>query len=680
MLTNTKNSQYSKLIPLQWNQVKWNGGFWEDIMRVFSTKTVSHIHEIFENEEISHMVENFRICADKSDIRSHIGPNFGDGDFYKWLEAVIYARKYNNGEWLQSCLDEYIDLIIKSQLSDGYISTKQIINERNGIKNRMEKINAFEIYNMGHLLTLSCIYYRVTGKDKLLKAGEKAADYLEEIFEAQIENDQVMTAVCPAHYMGLIELYRTTGKKKYLVLAEKMIESRDRVANGSDDNQDRVILKTQKKIVGHAVRATYLYAGVADLYAETGDIEYLDMLHRVWDNMINYKTYITGGIGSVYNGASPYGYFLKHALVHQAFGYEYQLPNITAYNETCASVGLILWAYRMFLVEAKASYMDMIERSFYNVLLASVNIEGNKFFYENVLRRTKKLEYRLIWPLTRCEYLKSFCCPPNVARTVLQSSEYAYAVHKNEIYIGLYGNNCAAIEMEMCSFELEQITEYPYSGKIHFVIRKFKGQGSAKIQVRIPGWVSDGKIVTKNSCIYINKEQANTYVGVNISQEQKDVYIEFEMKARFIEANPLVEECINQVAVERGPLVYCLESCDIQTETLDDVWISLGTELIEVEMEIENRKVVALETEFYVKRKGFEKADLYRRVNEPEFDKVQGRLIPYFCWDNRGTFQHEKNYDAKILKYKLDMPDSNLYDEMKVWLPVLYSVNEQVLC
>ena len=215
------------------------------------------------------------------------------------------------------------------------------------------------------------------------------------------------------------------------------------------------------------MRATYLYAGVADLYAEEGDKEYLDVLHKVWKNMVNTKIYLTGGVGALYNGASPYGDFWNHQLIHQAFGYEYQLPNVTAYNETCASIGLVMWAYRMFLIEPKAEYFDVIERALLNVNLAAVSLDGKKFFYENMLRRAKKLEYKLIWPLTRTEYLISYCCPPNLARMVTQSGEYAYTVSDDSIYTGIYGECEAALTLKNgAAFTLKQKTEYPYDGKI----------------------------------------------------------------------------------------------------------------------------------------------------------------------------------------------------------------------
>ena len=213
-------------------------------------------------------------------------------------------------------------------------------------------------------LPAACLYQRVTGKDSMMKIAVKAAGYLEKLYQEAKEKDEVKTAVCPSHYMGLIEMYRTTGDKRYLDLAKCAIELRDSVKNGTDDNQDRIPLKQHEKMIGHAVRANYLYAGVTDLYLESGDEESLSMLHKVWRNLADQKIYLTGGCGALYNGASPYGNFFVDQKIHQAYGYEYQLPNITAYNETCASVGLVMWAYRMFLVEPKAEYMDLLERAY----------------------------------------------------------------------------------------------------------------------------------------------------------------------------------------------------------------------------------------------------------------------------------------------------------------------------
>lgn len=249
-----------------------------------------------------------------------------------------------------------------------------------GKKSRLKDINDFEVYNLGHLFTSACLYNRLTGKDNFLKIAEKAAGYLKQVYHQAEDTGQVQTAVCPSHYMGLVELYRTTGEKEYLELAAKAVRLRDMVENGMDDNQDRIPLLEHDRIVGHAVRANYLYAGLADLYAETGRKDYLQVLHRVWNSLVQKKMYLTGGCGALYNGVSPYGNFFRDQKIHQAYGYEYQLPNITAYNETCASVGGVMWAYRMFTVEPKAVYMDVLERMMYNVNLGAVSLDGKKSF------------------------------------------------------------------------------------------------------------------------------------------------------------------------------------------------------------------------------------------------------------------------------------------------------------
>ncbi len=671
MLTDTRKSLYTKLKPLEWNDVQWTEGFWKDAVDKCNSATVPHLQKMFESTDVSHVVENFKICADPENMSKHHGTVFGDGDFYKWMESAMYAAAANQDDKLWDKLEEYVQLIGRAQLPDGYISTRQIIAERRGTGTRMGNINEFEVYNMGHLFTSACLYYRLSGRESFLDIAKKAASYLEGMYQEAKEKGEAQTAVCPSHYMGLIEMYRTTGEKKYLDLAHLAIELRDSVKDGLDDNQDRLPLKTHKKIVGHAVRATYLYAGVADLYAEEGDEEYLEMLHRVWDNMISTKIYITGGIGALYNGASPYGYFFKHNLIHQAFGYEYQLPNITAYNETCASLGLVFWAYRMYLIEPKAEYMDILERAMLNVNLAAVSLDGDRFFYENMLRRTKKLDYRLIWRLRRAKYILSYCCPPNLARTIAQSSEYAYTISKDAVYLGLYGASQAKVVLDNFEGTLVQETGYPYDGKIVLRAKDIKKNGDLKIMARIPGWVTSGTIRMGKKTISLTKEDASTYKELLLTEDAECIEICFDMPVRFTGAHSKVEECTNSAAVERGPLVYCIESMDADVESLDELMLDINSDFTPKEYTIRGRNVVSLEGNLFRTASPAPTDKLYHTLEKQEFEPVKARLIPYFAWDNRSE-EDDGSYHAKGIADKLDTPDDMEYDEMKIWLPLLY--------
>ncbi len=652
MLTDTKKSKYAKVSSLPHNAMTWTKGLWADSVRVCAGETVPQLKKMFDSKEISHVIENFRICA-KEVEGEHAGTVFGDGDFYKWMEAALYSAKRYDHEELLNQLEEYIDLIERAQQSDGYLSTKQIIGEMNsnGIA-RMGDVNDFEVYNFGHLFTTACLHHRITGSNRLLNIAVRTADYLERLYKDAAEKGQVQTAVCPSHYMGLVEMYRTTGNEKYLKLAKTAIDLRDSVEDGTDDNQDRIKLKDHDKIIGHAVRANYLYSGVADLYLETGNPDYEKMLDKVWNSLIKHKIYINGGCGALYNGVSPYGNFFIDQKVHQAYGYEYQLPNITAYNETCASVGLVMWAHRMFAIKKEAHYYDLLEKTMLNLNLAAISLDGRKYFYENMLRRTKELEYELVWPLTRTEYITSYCCPPNVARVIAESSEYAYSVSEDGLYIGMYGANEARIQLgNGWTFMIEQDTQYPYNGNIKLTIKPLEIEGEAKVNVRIPSWVEDGYIVDAQGIKHqLTGEDANTFIGVSIDNEKESIIeIMFDMEVRLTRAHPMVEENTNQVAVEKGPLLYCVESPDIDVASIDDIMLTPNQCFEEDTYKVLDREVLALETEVLVmKRKNTKQDDLYQKLDFQGFEKKKMRMIPYFAWDNRGV------------------------GEMKIWLPITF--------
>lgn len=652
MLTDTTHSSYAKVCPLPFNAVSFTEGLWADTTAVCAGATVPQLKRMFDDKKISHVVENFKICAGDAQ-GGHDGTVFGDGDFYKWMEAAVYCAAANQDQELLAQLDAYIDLIGRAQLEDGYISTKQIIGERsNNGTGRMGDINDFEVYNFGHLFTSACLYQRVTGKDHFLKIAVKAADYLENLYREAAMTGQVQTAVCPSHYMGLVEMYRTTGEKRYLELAQLAVDLRDSVTDGTDDNQDRAALKKHEKIVGHAVRANYLYAGVADLYTELGDPEYKEILERMWKDLMQHKIYITGGCGALYNGVSPYGNFFVDQKIHQAYGYEYQLPNITAYNETCASIGYVMWAYRMFLSDPRAEYFDAIERAMLNVNLAAVSLDGKKYFYENMLRRTKELKYELVWKLERTEYITSYCCPPNLARMLAQAGEYAYTTQGNVLYTGLYGASRTRVKLENgAEFTLLQETEYPYDGKISFYFDEVETDRPVVLKLRIPGWMESGSLTDAAGVRKeLSKKEAGTYLPVEVpALKHARVELVLDMPVRYTAANAMVEEDNNHLAIERGPLVYCMESPDAEAETLDDILLSTEGDFRPEDLIIEGRTVKALRGRAYrIRRMEYDREALYQSFRYEGLDPVSVRLIPYFAWDNRG------------------------FGEMKIWLPFAY--------
>ena len=623
MLTDTTKSKYAKAWPLPSTDVRWTEGFWKEAEDTVFRKTVPHLRAMFDSAGISHVVENFRIAAGRAE-GEFAGTVFGDGDFYKWMESAMYAAARTQDEALFAALDDYIALIGEAQQPDGYLSTKQIIGERTGKAARMGDINDFEVYNFGHMFTSAALYYRLTGKDNFLKIASRTADYLDGLYRKAKETGDVRTAVCPSHYMGLIELYRATGEEKFLRLAKTAMELRDAVEHGLDDNQDRDPLKSHRKIIGHAVRANYLYAGVADLYLEEGDEEYRTVLDSVYEDLVRHKIYITGGCGALYNGASPYGNFFDHQLVHQAYGYPYQLPNITAYNETCANVGLVMWAYRMFLAHPKAEYFDLIERVMLNTNLAAVSLDGKKFFYQNALARAKKMEFQLVWPLTRTEYITSYCCPPNLARCLSQSSEYAYTATEDGIYVGLYGASQAQIALKNgTTFTLVQRTAYPADGRVTLQAKDLTGP--AKLYLRIPAW-ADGAMV--------NGQKAEPgYFAVELSEEP--VVLDLPMDVRLTAAHDMVEEDEGKACVERGPLVYCMESPDAEVSSLSRLRIDFDHRLTYQEMQIDGRTVPALYGEMSCTVEPASDG-LYRRLQKEDLRRVPVRMIPYYAWDNRG--------------------------------------------
>ena len=428
-------------------------------------------------------------------------------------------------------------------------------------------------------------------------------------------------------------------ERRYLELAQRLIRMRDLVTDGGDDNQDQVPFLQQDEAVGHAVRATYLYAGVADLYAETGDEKLNFTLNALWQNVVQKKMYITGACGALHDGASPDGSKNQQTItrVHQAFGRNYQLPSTTAHNETCANIGNALWNWRMFLNSGDAKYVDVMELALYNSVLSGVSLEGKDFFYTNPLRQQNKAPVNLRWSRTRVPFVTSFCCPPNVVRTVASVNRYAYSVSDNSVWVNLYGSNTLDLELPSGrKLRLEQQSNFPWSGNVQLKVIKCDSKPLA-IRLRIPSWAKSATLAIDGKPTKVSLRQ-RTYAAIDRSwRPGTTINLSLDMPVQLIESHPLVEETMNQVAVKRGPIVYCLESQDLPSG------VSLASVRMPRDGEWKPRfdakmldGVAVLEGTLVSREIGDWNGKLYREFERSESSRFSGRLIPYFVWSNRG--------------------------------------------
>jgi DUF1680 family protein len=658
-------SRFAKMANVGVGDTRWTDGFWGDRFGVLSHTAVQSMWNTWNNPDVSHGFRNFEIVAGLMK-GEHWGPPFHDGDMYKWLEAVAAVYAVDHDPALDKLMDRFIACVVKAQRADGYIHTPVIIDELNrGIDSHAlpeeghkqavvgTKVGAenekgafanrlnFETYNLGHLMTAAIIHRRATGKTTLFNAAVKATDFLCHFYETA-SAELARNAICPSHYMGVVEMYRATGNPRYLKLAKELINIRGMVKNGTDDNQDRVPFREQYHAMGHAVRANYLYAGVADVYAETGEAQLMKNLTSIWQDIVSRKMYVTGGCGALYDGTSPDGTCYEPdsiQKVHQAYGRPYQLPNSTAHNETCANIGNLLFNWRMLEVTADAKYADIVETCLYNSVLSGISLDGRRYFYTNPLRISADLPYTLRWPKERTEYISCFCCPPNTLRTLCEAQNYAYTLSPRGLYCNLYGGSTLATHWQERGGELAvtQRTDYPWAGTVELTLDKLpRKAGAFSVFLRIPSWCAHAEVKVNGEAVPV-ATQADTYAEVNRAWKKGDrVTLTMEMPVRLLEANPLAEEIRGQVAVQRGPIVYCLESMDLPQGTkIDDVLIPANIRLTPQKATIDGSPVMALEGNAKLLSEASWKGVLYRPVSTTEKD-VPIRLIPYYAWGNRG--------------------------------------------
>lgn len=637
-LVNTSQSRFAKLKSLNIGDVQWTNGFWAERFKVCKESMVPNMMGNYLNPELSHAYRNFEIAAGL-EKGEHVGPAFHDGDFYKILEAMIAVWASTKDKETEQKIDAIIATIAKTQRSDGYIHTPVVIKQLNNSKDKAafsERLD-FETYNMGHLMTAACLHYRITGKKTLLNVAIRATDFLYDFYK-RASAELARNAICPSHYMGVVEMYRTTKDPRYLELAKNLIAIRSLMVNGTDDNQDRIPFLKQIKAMGHAVRANYLYAGVADVYSETGDDSLMVVLDKIWHNVVEQKMYITGGCGALYDGVSPDGTSYVpdyNQKVHQAYGRDYQLPNLTAHNESCANIGNILWNWRMLLVTGDARFADIMEQTMYNALLAAVSLDGKRFFYTNPLRVSRDLPYTLRWSRDREEYIKFCnCCPPNTIRTIAEISNYTYNTSDKGLYINLYGGSKLRTQLKNGLLVLDQKTNYPWSGKISLTIEESPST-QFSLFLRIPGWAKSATIKVNGQLKSLDLHPG-TYCEMSAIWKKGDlIELNLPMEAQLIEANPLVEETRNQVAIQRGPVVYCIESADIQEDRkITDYIIPTGITFKPQMISIDNNPICALEGKVLLNEVSNWNGQLYRPLNTKNL-QVTLRLVPYFAWGNR---------------------------------------------
>jgi len=640
-LVANSESPYSKLQSVGLQDVQWTNGFWKEQFDVETKNTLPYMWNLYHNDSVSHAYKNFEIAAGLMKGKFS-GPSFHDGDFYKIFEGMAATYAVTKDKKLDAEMDKAIALFAKVQRKDGYIHTPVLIDERWGTlgPEEVKKQLGFEKYNMGHLMTAACIHYRATGKTTFLNIAKGVADYLYDFYK-KASPELARNAICPSHYMGIVEMYRTTKNPKYLELANNLIDIRGTTNDGTDDNQDRIPFRQQTTAMGHAVRANYLYAGVADLYAETGEKKLLDNLESIWDDVTYRKMYITGACGALYDGVSPDGTSYDPTVVqkiHQAYGRPFQLPNATAHTETCANIGNVLWNWRMLQITSDAKYADIVELALYNSVLSGMDLEGEKFLYNNPLNVSNDLPFHQRWGNEREGYIKlSNCCAPNVTRTIAEVANYAYNLSKEGLYVNLYGSNhLKTITLNGEVLEVEQQTNYPWDGKIVLKIIKAP-KGDQAFFLRIPGWSQNASIAINNKN-FSDKIEAGSYSKLVQKWKKGDVIeLNLPMPVELMQANPLVEEIKNQVAVKRGPIVYCLESEQLPANTsVNDVILNLNSNFKTDFTELKNRKLVTIEASSTIAGDNSWNKTLYKPISVKDGKSINVKLIPYFAWGNKG--------------------------------------------
>jgi len=611
--------------------VHFNDGFWAPRLEINRKVTIPFA---FKKDEETKRIYNFERAAaalrgETLQDKTPPGYPFDDTDVYKVIEGASYALSVQPDPQLDAYLDDLIVKISAAQEADGYLYTTRTIDPTHphqwaGTKRwELEKVDSHELYNLGHLYEAAVAHYQATGKRTLLNIALKAANLLDQTFGPGKQS------IWPGHQiteMGLAKLYRVTGDARYLNLAKFMLDARGpdgSRGSGRKYNQSQAKVTEQTEAVGHAVRATYMYSGMADVAALTGDLSYVNAIDKIWGDVAEKKLYITGGIGATGSG--------------EAFGGPYELPNMSAYNETCAAVGNDFWNQRLFLLHADAKYIDVMERTLYNGLISGVSLDGMSFFYPNPLESAGQHK--------RSPWFGVACCPGNITRFLPSVPGYVYAQQGDSLYVNLFVGSTAEIKMDNGrKLKLVQETRYPWDGTVKMTVSPDRSS-NLTINVRVPGWARNEPVpsslyrfvdtVEEPVVLKVNGKPAplnvnKGYASVNRRWKQGDVIeLVLPMPVRRILANELVQADRGRVALQRGPIVYAVEWPDNPGGRVRNLVLPDDAKLVAEfrpdllnGVEIVKARVISLAY------------DEQGSINKREQDFT---AIPYYAWANRGV-------------------------------------------